>query len=91
MNKKELVESLSEHSGIDKGKTELFLDSFVKVVMDSVATGEKIQLIGFGTFEKKHREERVGRNPKTGKELKIPAVDVPVFKPGKLFKDTINR
>lgn len=91
MNKAELVSAVSERSGLEKSKVENFLNSFVDVVIDAVASGDKIQLVGFGTFEKRHREARTGRNPKTGEEIKIDATDVPAFKPGKLFKDAVNQ
>ena len=87
MNKSELIDAISENSGLGKGKTELFLNTFMEVIIETVANGDKIQLVGFGTFEKRHRDARVGRNPKTGDELKIPAVDVPAFKAGKNFKE----
>ena len=90
MNKSELISSISEKSGLEKNKSELFLNAFIDVVTDSVAKGEKVQLIGFGTFEKRHRDSRVGRNPKTGAKLKIDAAEVPVFKPGSAFKDAVN-
>lgn len=87
MNKSELIDSIAESSGLEKNKTELFLNTFVETVTKAVAGNDKVQLVGFGTFELHHRNERIGRNPKTGDELKIPAVDVPVFKAGKNFKD----
>lgn len=91
MNKAELVSAISERSGLEKNKVETFLNSFIDVVTDAVSSGDKVQLVGFGTFEKRHRESRTGRNPKTGEEIKIDATDVPAFKPGKLFKDAVNK
>lgn len=91
MNKSELVSAISDRSRFEKNKIETFLNIFMDVVTESVSNGEKVQLVGFGTFEKRHREARTGRNPKTGEELKIDAVDVPVFKPGKAFKDACNK
>ena len=58
--------------------------------MDAVAAGEKVSIIGFGTFEKKHRDARTGRNPATGKAMQFAASDTPVFKAGKAFKDKVN-
>ncbi len=91
MNKSELISAISERSGLEKSKVETFLNSFIDVVVDAVSSGDKIQLVGFGTFEKRHRESRTGRNPKTGEEIKIDATDVPAFKPGKLFKDAVSK
>ena len=91
MNKAELVSAISERSGLEKNKVETFLNAFTDVTIENVASGNKIQLVGFGTFEKRHREARTGRNPKTGEEIKIDATDVPAFKPGKLFKDAVNQ
>lgn len=91
MNKLELVVELSRKSGIEKARAEAFLNSFVEVVEEVVAKGEAVQLVGFGTFELKHRGARVGRNPRTGEKLNIPASNVPVFKAGKNFKDIVNK
>lgn len=91
MNKSELISEISSRSHLDKTKVETFLNVFVDVITDTISNGEKVQLVGFGVFEKRHREPRVGRNPKTGEELTIPAVDVPVFRPGKAFKDSCNK
>ena len=90
MNKSELVTAIAEKTGLEKNKVENFLNAFTEVVTKDVAGGNKVQLVGFGTFEKRHREARTGRNPKTGEEIKIAAVDVPAFKPGKLFKDAVS-
>lgn len=90
MNKAELITAIAEKTGLEKNKIESFLNAFTEAVTEDVAAGNKVQLVGFGTFEKKHREARTGRNPKTGEEIEIAAVDVPVFKPGKLFKDAVG-
>lgn len=91
MNKAELIIAISEKSGLEKNKVEAFLNSFIDVVTDIVSSGDRVQLVGFGTFEKRHRESRTGRNPKTGEEIKIDAIDVPAFRPGKLFKEAVNQ
>lgn len=78
---------LAEQSGKTKKDTEAFLNTFVDVVSKQVSEGKKIQLIGFGTFELRERKAREGRNPQTGKAIKIPATKVPAFKPGKQFKE----
>lgn len=91
MNKAELISAISDKSGMEKSKAEVFLNSFIGVIEDTVAKGESVQLVGFGIFELKRREARVGRNPKTGESLNIPASNVPLFKVGKNFKDAVNK
>ena len=91
MNKKELIEAISERAEFTKKDTEAFLQAFVDVIEDTVAEGKKVQMIGFGSFEPRERAEREGRNPKTGEVIKIPASTVPVFKAGKEFKEKVNR
>ena len=90
MNKSDLISAIAESANMEKNKVEVFLNSFVEVVERVVASGDSVQLVGFGTFEKRHRESRTGRNPQTGEELTISASDVPVFKAGKNFKDIVN-
>lgn len=90
MNKTELVTAIAEKTGLEKNKVENFLNAFTEVVTESVASGDKVQLVGFGTFEKRHREARTGRNPKTGEAIQIAATDVPAFAPGKLLKDAVR-
>ncbi len=90
MNKSELVTAISERTGLEKNKVENFLNAFTEVVTESVSSGDKVQLVGFGTFEKRHREARAGRNPKTGEPIQIAATDVPAFTAGKLFKDAVS-
>ena len=90
MNKSDLISAIAENANMEKNKVEVFLNSFVEVVEKVVASGDSVQLVGFGTFEKRHRESRTGRNPQTGEELTISASDVPVFKAGKNFKDIVN-
>lgn len=67
------------------------LDAYIDVVKSNVAEGNKVQLVGFGAFELRHRAARKGRNPQTGKEIEIAASNVPAFKPGKSFKDEVNK
>lgn len=90
MNKSELVSAIAEESGLTKKDSENALKAFTKVVAEQLKNGESVQLIGFGTFEVSTRQERVGRNPKTGAELKIPACKLPKFKAGKALKDLVN-
>ena len=91
MNKAELITKMSEKSGLTKKDAELALKSFIDAVEETLENREKVQLIGFGTFETRDRAERIGRNPRTKEEIKIPASTVPVFKPGKEFKERVNK
>lgn len=91
MNKTELVAAVAEKSGVSKKDTEAVIKSFVETVKDEVKAGEKVQLVGFGTFESTTRSARTGRNPQTGKEIEIAASVAPKFKPGKEFKDMLNK
>lgn len=91
MNKNEFVAKLADETGFKKFEVEKFLDAFVGAVKDVIASGDKLQLVGFGTFEDKEREERAGINPATGEKITIPACKVPSFKPGKALKDEINK
>ena len=90
MNKSELVEALAKKTGATKKATEETLNAFVEVVEATLKKGEKVQLVGFGSFEARKRAARMGRNPQTGKELKIPARTVPAFSAGKKFKTVVN-
>ena len=89
VNKDELVSRMSVKNGLTKKDSEKALKSFVEVIMEALASGEKVQMIGFGTFEPKDRAERKGRNPKTKEEIVIPATTVPSFKAGKEFKEKV--
>ena len=91
MNKAELVKAMSEESGLTQKDVEKVLNSFVNVVSNELAKKEKIQLVGFGTFETRSRGARTGRNPQTGEEIKINASTVPAFKAGKALKDLVNK
>ena len=90
MNKNELVASMAEKTGMKKTEVEKVLKAFTETVTDELKKGEKIQLVGFGTFEVSERAERTGRNPQTGAEMVIPASKAPKFKAGKALKDMIN-
>ena len=89
MNKAELVEAVVGMTGDTKRKTEDFIDAFTKTVMEAVAKGDKVSIVGFGNFERRHRGERKGRNPRTGDPITIEAKDYPAFTPGKGFRDII--
>ena len=90
MNKTELVAAMAEAAEISKKDAEKALKAFTDVVADELKKGEKVQLVGFGTFEVAEREEREGRNPKTGEKMMIAASRSPKFKAGKALKDMVN-
>ncbi len=91
MNKAELVTAMAEKTGATKKSAEEILNAFVEVVTDALKKEEKIQLVGFGSFEVRKRAARKGRNPQTREEIKIPASKAPVFKAGKALKDIVNK
>ncbi|MCR4748953.1 MAG: HU family DNA-binding protein [Lachnospiraceae bacterium] len=90
MNKTELVAAMAEKAGISKKDAEAALKAFTDTVSSELKKGEKIQLVGFGTFETSVRAAREGRNPQTGKTMKIKASKAPKFKAGKALKDLVN-
>ena len=91
MNKVELVNAMAAQTGLSKKDSEAALKSFISIVSDELAKKEKVQLIGFGTFETRKRAARSGRNPQTGEELKIGEATVPAFKAGKALKEKVNK
>lgn len=91
MNKTELIEKMAQKCGLTKKDTEKALNAFMDSVIEAVAAKDKVQLIGFGTFELRRREARDGRDPRTGAVIKIPASNNPAFKAGKGFKDSVNK
>jgi DNA-binding protein HU-beta len=91
VNKSELITSMAEKSKLTKKDAELVLKAFIETVEETLENGEKVQLVGFGTFETRKRAARIGRNPKTKEEIQIPESTVPVFKPGKEFKERVNK
>ena len=90
MNKSELIAALVEKTEFSKKDAEKALNAFVDVISGSLAKNEKVQLIGFGTFDVKKRPARTARNPRTGAEIKIAASKAPAFKAGKALKDKVN-
>lgn len=90
MNKTELVAALAEKAEVSKKDAEKVLNAFVETVQDAVKADDKVQLVGFGTFESKARAAREGKNPQTGEIIKIAACKVPAFKAGKAFKDMLK-
>ena len=91
MNKAELVAAMAKASGLSQKDSEKALKAFTDTVSKELKKKGKVQLIGFGTFETRKRAARKGRNPQTGKEIKIAAANVPAFKAGKALKDLVNK
>ena len=90
MNKAELVAAMAAKTGETKKNAEASLNALIDVVTESLVKGDKVQLVGFGSFEVRKRAARKGRNPQTKEEIKIPASKAPVFKAGKALKDVVN-
>ena len=88
MNKGELVDKVSEKASVTKKQADAVISAAVESIMEAVADGEKVTLVGFGSFEPRHRKER---NPKTGDTMVIPATTVPAFSAGKLFKEMVAK
>ena len=91
MNKTELIAAVAESAGLTKKDTERVINAAIDAITASLIKGEKVQISGFGTFETKNREARVGRNPHTKQAIEIPATKVPSFKASKSLKDTIAK
>jgi DNA-binding protein HU-beta len=91
VNKQELVASVAEKSGLTKKDSEKAVNAVFASIEQSLAKGDKVQLVGFGTFEVRERAARKGRNPQTGAEIKISAANVPAFKAGKALKDSVAK
>ncbi len=89
MNKVDLVNEIAKNAGTTKKTAESMLEAFTSTVTKSVSKGEKVTLIGFGSFSRMVRSARTGRNPRTGRTINIPAKKVPKFAPGKAFKDAM--
>jgi DNA-binding protein HU-beta len=90
MNKSDLIQAVAEKSGLTKKESSSAVDAFINGISDSLAKGENVQLVGFGTFEVRSRKAREGRNPATGETIKIKASKVPAFKAGKALKDKVK-
>lgn len=90
MNKTELVDLIKEKTGITKKDIKEVIDATTDIIAESLEKGEKVSLVGFGTFLTSHRKERVGKNPQTGEKIKIAARNVPKFTPGKSLKDQVK-
>ncbi|HPV02120.1 MAG TPA: HU family DNA-binding protein [Clostridiales bacterium] len=91
MNKTDLINSIASKSGLNKKNSEAALNAFISSVEEALVKGDKVVLVGFGTFEVRERAARKGRNPQTKKEVQIPASKAPVFKAGKVLKEKVNK
>ena len=90
MNKSELVELVAEKTELSKKDSEKAVKAVLESITDGLVKGDKVQLVGFGTFEVRNRKAREGRNPATGEKIKIKALKVPAFKPGKALKEKVK-
>ncbi|MCI4626478.1 MAG: HU family DNA-binding protein [Candidatus Magnetoovum sp. WYHC-5] len=90
MTKTELIDQMAREANISKVDAQRVVDSFINSITNSVKKGDKVILIGFGTFSLSTRKAREGRNPRTGEIIKIPASNIPKFVPGRAFKDALN-
>ena len=91
MNKAELINAAAEKAGLSKKDTEAAVTAAIDVITEALSKDEKVQLVGFGSFEVKSRAARIGRNPRTKEQIDIPASTIPVFKAGKALKDTVSK
>ena len=91
MNKSDIIAAIAAKTGETKKSAEASVNAFVEVVTETLTKGDKVQLVGFGSFEVRKRAARKGRNPQTKEEIKIPASKAPVFKAGKALKDVVNK
>jgi DNA-binding protein HU-beta len=90
MNKGELVDRVAETASVTKKQADTVLSAALEAIMEAVSKGDKVTLVGFGSFEPRNRQKREGRNPRTGEKMEIPATKVPAFSAGKLFKDKVS-
>lgn len=91
MNKTELISNIAEKANTTKKTTAAIVDEMFAVITDAIADGDKVTLVGFGTFEARERAARTGKNPQTGEAVEIPACKAPAFKAGKALKDAVNK
>ena len=91
MNKTELIAAVGEKSGLSKKDSEAAVAATIAAITEALKAEDKVQIVGFGAFETKVRAERMGRNPKTGEDIPIPATKVPAFKAGKALKDAVDK
>lgn len=90
MNKSELITAMAKRANLTKSESERALDAFLSTLGETLQKGEKLQLVGYGTFEVRERAQRTGHNPQTGKEIVIPATKIPAFKPGAILKELVK-
>jgi len=90
MNKGELVDQIAQKAVVTKKQADAVLSATIEAIMEAVSEGDKVTLVGFGSFESRDRKAREGRNPKTGDKMEIPATKVPAFSAGKLFKEKVS-
>lgn len=91
MNKGQLIDVVAEKASVTKKQADAVLSAGFEAIMESVADGDKVTIVGFGSWEARERIAREGRNPKTGDKMEIPATTVPAFSAGKQFKDAVNK
>lgn len=91
MNKAELINAVAASAEVSKKDTEAVISAMLDTITEALKQGDKVQLVGFGSFEVKKRAARIGRNPQTKQEIEIPATVLPVFKAGKLLKETVSK
>ncbi|MGK7875472.1 MAG: HU family DNA-binding protein [Xenococcaceae cyanobacterium] len=89
MNKGELVDKVAQKATVTKKQADAVISAAIETIMEAVSAGDKVTLVGFGSFEPRPRKAREGRNPKTGEKMEIPATTVPAFAAGKLFKEMV--
>lgn len=89
MNKGQLVDQVAEKATVTKKQADAVISAAIETIMEAVSAGDKVTLVGFGSFESRDRKAREGRNPKTGEKMEIPATKVPAFSAGKLFKGMV--
>lgn len=89
MNKGELIDAIAEKANVTKKQADIVLTAAIEAIMEATAKGDKVTIVGFGSFEPRERQAREGRNPKTGEAMTIPATKVPAFSAGKLFKEKV--
>lgn len=90
MNKGELVNTISKKTGLTKKEIDIVLTTTLETIVEVVSSGEKMTFVGFGSFEARERKEKIGRNPRTGEKICIPASRIPTFSVGKFFKEKVN-
>jgi len=91
MNKTQLIDAVAKESNLKKREVEAVIEKFIDKIIEGVATGEKVQITGFGSFERKTRGERTIRNPRTGEDMQVPPSKSPSFSAGSAFKDRVNK